>query len=194
METTVPEPATATRRPSPYPRAAESASRPAAAHLRVVPEPEPAATLQPETATTENTPLDHVSAGHDHPDDAHDSPVAEPTAASPGLWARSKAYWTPPQIFTDRPASLAELADYAKYAPWTHQNSGLIRGAGIGYYRALTYPYTTVSRYREWVTQRPGRLLLHLAGVKLFALTGPGTWVVDHLVYPAAQFAGHVFL
>lgn len=190
----MPEPATATRRPSPYPRAAESVSRPAAAHLRVVPEPDTLQSATPEPAIGEDTPLDHVSAAHDLADGAQTGPVAELDAGSPGLWARSKAYWTPPQIFTDRPASLAELADYAKHAPWTHQNSGLIRGAGIGYYRTLAYPYTAVSRYREWMFQRPGRLLLHLAGVKLFALTGPGIWVVDHIVYPAAQFAGHVFL
>jgi hypothetical protein len=190
----VPETATAARRPSPRPRPDAAPERPGPAHLTVVPDPDTLHSATPEPAISENTHADHVSAGHDLTDGAQIGPEAVQGAESPGLWARTAAYWTPPAIFTDQPASLAELADYAKYAPWTHQNSGLIRTAGVSYYRVLTYPYTAVSRYREWVMQRPGRLLAHLAGIKLFALTGPGIWVTHHIVYPAAQFAGHVFL
>ena len=118
-----------------------------------------------------------------------------------GFWAsttavagRTQAYWTPPAIFTDRPASVADLADYARHAPWTAQNAGLIRKAGNVYWSGLALPYTAISRYREWMVQRPGRLAAHLGVLKLFTLTTPGMWVVDHLVYPVAQFAGHVFL
>jgi hypothetical protein len=116
-------------------------------------------------------------------------------------WASLKAaggrvgsYWTPPALFTDQPASLAELGEYARHAPWAHQQHGPIRAAGIGYWRALAYPYTAVSRYREWVFQRPGRLLAHLGAIKLLAHTTPGIWVVDHIVYPAASLAGHILL
>lgn len=106
----------------------------------------------------------------------------------------TRDYWTAPAVFTDRPASLAELAEYAKQAPWTHERTGLVRGLGVGYYRSFAYPYTVVSRYREWFAQRPLRLLALAGGVKLAALTGPGSWAVDHLVYPAAHLAGHIFL
>lgn len=97
-------------------------------------------------------------------------------------------------MFTTAPATLEDLAAYAKRAPWTQQQTGIIRAAGIGYYRFLAYPYTVVSRYREWFAQRPMRMLFLAGGVKLAALTGPGHWVVHTVVYPVAQFAGHIFL
>lgn len=109
-------------------------------------------------------------------------------------YAASRDYWTPPALFTDPPASLADLAAYARTAPWTHQNTGVIRGAGVGYYRFVAYPKTVLSRYSEWVWQRPLRLAMHLAGIKLFAHTPPGMWLVDHLIYPGAHLAGHIFL
>lgn len=177
------EPATA-RRPSPRPRPADEPP-----HLRIVPP-----TLQPETATSPDVPCDQETPGQDHA--GHATFPAQPLQISGfrAFAARCATYWTPPEIFTDQPASLQDLADYARHAPWTHQNTGLLRAAGIGYYRAVSYPYTVVSRYREWVMQRPGRLLLHLGGLKLLAHTSPGMWAVDHLIYPAAQIVGHVFL
>jgi hypothetical protein len=179
-------------RPSPRRRPADAPSRPGEApRLHVVP---PAADLQSETEAAENTPLDHVSAGQDL---AGDAEISRFTSAATGLRlfaATSRAYWTPPSIFTDAPATLEELAAYAKHAPWTAQDRGLIRAFGIGYYRFVGYPYTVISRYREWFAQRPLRLATLLGGVKLAALTGPGQWVVHTVVYPAAQFAGHIFL
>jgi hypothetical protein len=150
--------------------------------------------LQSETASGGHTRLSEDPQVSDH--------VAAPALQSETtLWARigaavaaSRAYWTPPDIFTGRPASLEELAAYAKRAPWTHQRTGIVRAAGVGHYRVVGYPWTCVSRYGEWAAQRPMRLFAHLGGVKLLALTGPGDWAVHHIVYPAAQFAGHVFL
>lgn len=104
------------------------------------------------------------------------------------------AYLTPPQVFTDRPASLAELAEYARYAQWTTQDAGLVRACGIWWYRLVGYPKTVTGRYAEWIWQRPGRAIPALLTVKLIAHTTPGAWVVDHVVYPAAQLAGHIFL
>ena len=124
--------------------------------------------------------------------------------------AASTAYWTPPAVFTDKPASLAELAEYARHAPWTDQayiaqpytdettkkqvKTGPIRAAGIWYYRGLAYPYTVISRYREWFVQRPMRLVALVGAVKLAAATDPGIWAVHHLIYPAATLAGRIFL
>lgn len=180
----------------------DNPQRPAEDRPRLHVVPEPAAdsatcNLQPETAEPD-TPTEEFPQVSDHPDSATQAAarlqISGLWASTKDLTARTGAYWTPPALFTDQPASLAELADYAHHAPWTHQHNGLIRGAGVGYWRGVAHPYTVVSRYREWVMQRPGRLLVHLGAVKLLAHTTPGVWVVDHLVYPAATFAGHLFL
>jgi hypothetical protein len=97
-------------------------------------------------------------------------------------------------VFTERPPSLADLHAYARQAPWTAQQTGLIRGAGVGYYRFVAYPRTVYLRYKAWFWERPLRLAAYAGGLKLASMTGPGGWVVDHVVYPAAQLAGHIFL
>jgi len=120
------------------------------------------------------------------------------------------AYFTPPAVFTDRPASLAELAAYARTAPWTAQQhvakpytdeatgkqvkTGLIRAAGIWYYRGVGYPYTVWSRYKEWIIQRPGRAVPILLVVKLLASTSYGQWTVEHLITPAVHAVMWVLL
>lgn len=160
-------------------------------HLHVVPDP---ATLQSETATPTNTPAKTVSAAHSVSDGANPGAGVLQIAGWRGLYERSRDYWTPPAIFTAPPASLTELADYARHAPWTQQSTGLLRTAGLGYYRAVAYPATVGHRYGEWIVQRPGRLLIHLGVIKLAAMTGPGIWLVDHLIYPAARIVGQILL
>lgn len=180
-------------RPGPRPRPAGAPSRPAPDRpLHVVPDP---AVPKSELPTSGNGPgvtPETITAGQSG------SPAEAGQVTSESRFrlrvAAARLYWTPPAVFTDRPASLEELAAYAKHAPWTHQQAGIIRASGVAYYRFLAYPYTAVSRYREWFAQRPLRLVALLGGLKLAALTGPGDWVVHTVVYPAAQFAGHLFL
>ena len=116
---------------------------------------------------------------------------------------RVAAYWTPPQVFTDRPASLSELAEYAYHAPWTRQDyiakpytdehtkkmvkTGAVRAAGIWWYRLVGYPATVGNRWTEWLWQRPGRAITTLTLVKLTASTTWGTWVVDNLLTPTVK-------
>ncbi len=107
---------------------------------------------------------------------------------------RSRDYWTTPGLYTTRPASLADLAEYAKHAPWTAQQHGPIRTFGVWYYRLFAYPYTAWGRTKEHMVQRPLRFAALLGGIKLASMTGPGAWVVDHIVFPVAHYAGHVFL
>jgi hypothetical protein len=118
-------------------------------------------------------------------------------------WAALAAYFTPPSVFVDRPASLAELAAYARFAPWTRQEyiakphtdedtgnvvkTGPLRAFGVAWYRYVGYPYTVASRYREWIAQRPGRAVPVLLLVKLLASTTPGAWVVANVVMPVAS-------
>lgn len=125
-------------------------------------------------------------------------------------WAALRAYFTPPALLTDSPASLPELREYAYTAPWTQQpyvarpytdedskavvKTGAVRRTGIWYFRGFVYPYTVWSRTKEWAVQRPGRLVLTLAVVKLIASTSYGSWAVDHLLYPTARVVGDILL
>lgn len=191
----MPEPATAARRPSPRPRLRLVDDHPGLDYVPAA-ERDNSNSEVPVSGSPEVPPAEIVSAGHsDQPADP------EAQTSENGLfdrarhaWAATTAYWTPPRLFTDQPASLADLAQYAKAAPWTAQQTGIFRTAGTGYYRWAAYPVTVMCRYTEWVWQRPGRLAAHTAMAKLFALTGPGTWVVDHIVYPAAHTVGHILL
>jgi hypothetical protein len=194
------------RRPSPRPHPAGAPSRPVdRPDLRVVPPPDDMFVdvaeqvrnpEMPNAGSPEGAPEERISAGQDAPTVETDVPTSGSSlrVKVSNAWTAAGAYWTPPALFTDRPASLAELAQYAKTAPWTAQTTGPVRAAGVWHYRLVGYPYTTVSRYREWAVQRPLRLAAHLGALKLAASTGPGIWLVDHIVYPVAHLAGHVFL
>lgn len=192
---------TAVYRPSPRPRPAGAPTRPVAGpKLHVVPNPDPDDTvelqsdLQPATCTASQVPVDHVSAGQDLAQGRFRARATGFATASRQFAAASRAYWTPPAGFLNQPASLNDLAQYARTAPWTAQHAGLVRTAGVCWYRYVGYPKTVIGRYSEWVWQRPGRVLFHAAGIKLVALTGPGGFIVDHVIYPAASLAGHIFL
>lgn len=190
------------RKPSPRPRSLDDPAldRPT---LRVVPldytpPPTEAETgnLKPETeqAPTRRFKFPQVSGSDGANPEAARQRISVFWASTKAAAGRSRDYWTPPGILTDRPESVEQLAEYSRYAPWTAQKTGVIRAAGTAYWVGLALPYTAVSRYREWVVQRPARLVAHLGVIKLLSLTTPGIWVVDHLVYPVAQFAGHIFL
>lgn len=165
----------------------------------VQPEPPAPATRNSEMPTSgfsEGAPTETITAGQSG------SPSLEPVQISElGLrgraaraYAASRAYWTPPSVFTQRPASLQDLAAYARTAPWTHQRRGFIRGLGVAWYRLIAFPITVLLRYLEWFAQRPLRAFTLFGIVKLISLTGPGHWAVQHVVYPAAQLAGQIFL
>ncbi len=172
-----------TRRPSPRPRPDTGPK------LTVVPG---AGSEVPTSGTSKGGTPEPITAGQsgspDMVSENHFRTWAKRTYGS------ARAYWTPPSVYTDPPASLRELAAYAKTGPWTHQDRGLLRAAGVWHYRLFGYPYTVVSRYREWVFQRPLRLAAHVGLLKLSASTAPGIWVVDHIVYPVAHLAGRIFL
>jgi hypothetical protein len=185
----------ATYGPAPRTRPTGAPARPEEPRprLHVVPTPN---SEVPTSDTSQPAPDETITAGHS-------GTPSETGAATSDLgfrvrataaWHATRTYWTPPAIFTDQPASLADLAAYARHAPWSHRTDGPLRAAGVGYYRLIGYPYTVVSRYREWIAQRPGRLLIALGGIKLATATGPGIWVVDHLIYPAARLVGHILL
>jgi hypothetical protein len=110
------------------------------------------------------------------------------------LFDRALVYVTPPAVLTEPPASVAELATYARAGAWTGRRSGLVRGAGVWWYRLVGLPCTVVCRYAEWIFQRPGRAIPVLLLVKLLASTTWGSWSVAHLVTPALHAALWLFL
>ncbi len=103
-------------------------------------------------------------------------------------------YLTPPSVLTDSPASVAELAAYAKRADWTASQTGFLRGAGVAWFRLVGLPITVVCRYVEWIAQRPGRAIPVAVLVKVAALTTPGAWAVDNILTPVAHAAAWILL
>lgn len=175
----------AAARPSPRPR--PSATGP---NLRLVPNRHNSGTLHPEmqdaaapqaTAEPENPGI--------QPSKLHAALTA--TIASSDWWKRmvkaGLAYYTPPSVLVDRPATVAELAEYAYWAPWTRAQAGTLRTAGIWWYRLVGVPATVTCRYWEWICQRPGRAIPTLITVKLIASTSWGGWLIDHLITPTAS-------
>lgn len=111
-----------------------------------------------------------------------------------GVLAASRAYWVPPNLLTQPPASVAELAAYAHHAGWTSRHDGPIRALGVVWHRAVSLPITAVCRYVEWIAQRPGRALPVFGVWKLLILTGPGPAVADTVIRPALAFLAWVLL
>jgi hypothetical protein len=105
----------------------------------------------------------------------------------------TRAYITPPQVWAEPPASMAELAAYARWGGWT-ESTGAVRRLGIVWHRLVGLPFTTCCRYVEWIAQRPGRAIPVYALWKLFISTGPGPGFADHVIRPALAFMAWVLL
>lgn len=102
----------------------------------------------------------------------------QPTASEQpdrALGRRLRAYWTPPQVWAEPPASLAELARYARFGEWTKQD-GPVRFLGIAY-SWLAVAASTGLYYAAWILQRPGRLVTFLTVYGLLAHTPIGAWL-----------------
>lgn len=110
------------------------------------------------------------------------------------LLQRSRAYWVPPSLLTDPPASVTELTSYARYAGWTARADGPMRRLGVTWLYTVGLPVTVVCRYSEWVAQRPGRAIPVFVVWKLFVTTGPGPWMVEHLFRPILATVAWVLL
>lgn len=164
------------------------------------PSPQPPTDRQP-TSTVSNHPL---SAGQspapaveretapETPETLH-SPITK-SDAGVERWQKVKAYLVMPSPLAERAPAVAQIKAYAEQAPWTAKADGPVRFAGILYCRLIAIPYIVWSRIREWIWQRPARLLVTAVTVKLLAQLPPAEWAVDHLVKPAVGFALWLFL
>jgi hypothetical protein len=135
----------------------------------------------------------------DEPDAAPDSaPGADSGAGEPGrlaglaagvaVWSRARrravravewvvGEWTPPAVWSQRPASLAELVGYARHGAWT-AHSGFWRTAGVWWMGLVVVPFSTLAYYAAWVLQRPSRFLVCGLVYVVVAHTGLGAAVL----------------
>jgi hypothetical protein len=84
---------------------------------------------------------------------------------------------TPPEPWDHRPASLQELASYARQGEWTGP-TGAARTAGIWWCRLVTLPGSAITHYTAWVVARPSRtaavvglwaVLMHVPAIRAVA-------------------------
>jgi hypothetical protein len=190
-------------RPSPRPRPRMNQQQPRPAAATAAPAPAPA--LQ--KVTESNSPVSSL-----HPAESAPAPIQPQENGPESLQSPVKspldvdtlrerlreaivavrAYLTPPSVWTEQPASMAELAAYARWGAWT--NSTGLRRAGLCWHWLVSLPVTTICRYGEWIAQRPGRLIPVYVLWKLLISTGPGPWAADHLVRPLLGLAAWVLL
>jgi hypothetical protein len=112
--------------------------------------------------------------------------VAEATARAGRIWTWTAAEFRPPTVWTDSPASVAALLEYAKTADWAAPG-GPWRAAGIWWARLIGIPLTVLAYYAAWIVQRPGRFLTVLFLYALLAQTTPGRWLLpwpNFLLWP----------
>jgi len=149
------------------------------------------------------------------PSDVPESENSElPEVAERDIWRERGlafvAYFTPPSVLKEPPASVEDLADYAHRAGYTKhprisvtvdpltgqktERRHWVREAGIWWHRLIGIPVTAVCRYVEWIAQRPGRAVPVLLLVKLLAQTSYGSWAITYLFAPVAHAAAWVLL
>lgn len=111
-----------------------------------------------------------------------------------GGFRRLARYWTPPAILTDQAPAIERIKQYARYGAWTTRTDGPLRAFGIAWCYLVAIPTLVVTRYAEWLCQRPGRFITVSVTVKMLTFLPPIAWAVDHLITPAARFVLRLFL
>jgi hypothetical protein len=109
------------------------------------------------------------------------------------LLDRTRAYWTPPRMLTERRPAAEQMRLYAKrarYAPST----GPRRALGIAWCNGVAVPYTAWSRTKEWIAERPARFLVVAITAKCLSELPPVEWAVDNVIKPGAAFALWLFV
>lgn len=178
-------------RPSPRPRAIPPAA-PAPVPDDVTIGNCPVSGGQSEGAPTPDVSQEEGGGSVQYPVDTPADSVTRSEQVRAGLLA-VRAYITPPQVWAEPPASMAELAAYAHWGGWT-TSTGTVRRLGIVWHRLVGLPVTTCCRYAEWIAQRPGRAIPVFVLWKLLISTGPGPGFADHVIRPALAAVAWVLL
>ncbi|MFG1846800.1 hypothetical protein [Micromonospora carbonacea] len=104
-----------------------------------------------------------------------------------------RRYWTLPPLLTDQPPTIDQMTEYARRASYTSK-TGVRRACGVTWCYLAAIPNTVAARVWSALWERPGRIALILAVVKLLSFTQPVGWTVDHLLVPATRAALWLFL
>jgi hypothetical protein len=78
-----------------------------------------------------------------------------------------------PSVWSDAPATPAELVRYARDGEWCAPHSTRLRAVGRGYCWAIAIPASVAAYVAAWVVQRPGRLAAVLLLVVVLRLFTP---------------------
>ncbi|REF00341.1 hypothetical protein [Thermomonospora umbrina] len=89
---------------------------------------------------------------------------------------RLAAAFTPPDMWSQPAASLAERWSYATRGEWT--GDGALRKAGQVYCLAVALPAAGLCRLIDWVTERPARLLATVVLLVLLHRLPPLSWLI----------------
>lgn len=104
-----------------------------------------------------------------------------------------RRYWTLPPVFADQPPTIDQIKAYARRAAYTDK-TGIRRACGVAWCYMAAIPNTAAARVWSALWERPGRIALVLAVVKLLSFTQPVTWVVNNVLAPGADLALWLFL
>lgn len=78
-----------------------------------------------------------------------------------------------PSVWSEAPATPAELVRYARDGEWCAPDSTRLRGAGQAYSWAVAIPASVLAYVAAWVVQRPGRLAAVVLLLVVLALFTP---------------------
>lgn len=114
------------------------------------------------------------------------------------VWSRiingARAYMTPPSVWTDRPAPLAELRSYADSGTQLSRVDGPLRGLAVAWHVMVGLPTTVACRYVEWISQRFGRSVVVFLLWKMVIRSDPGHSLREYVLNPVGTVLAWVFL
>lgn len=101
-----------------------------------------------------------------------------PAVSRPPFWRRAVAYFQPPELWSERRPSLAEVWSYARHGEWTSA-TGVWRLLGGLYAVAVAFPAHLLGYGVLFLIERPGRLIALGLVAFLVGLTPPGGLGLD---------------
>lgn len=108
--------------------------------------------------------------------------------------AKFGAYFTPPQLLTERRPAVDTMRRYAERGRYTTNLYGPVRRLGLIWVHVVATPALVFARAWEWLLERPARFAVAVLVVKALSTLPPVAWTVDHLIHPGADMALRVFL
>jgi len=108
--------------------------------------------------------------------------------------AKFGAYFTPPELLTERRPAVATMREYARRGRYSADLHGPVRRLGLIWVHLVATPAVAVARLWEWLLERPARFAVAVLTVKALSTLPPVAWTVDHVIKPGADMALWLFL